>query len=102
MRAIQYQVKVPGYDDPMSYKLRRGLTYTLALMTLRTPLSKMPVQQLIDMARMRQHHFQQPAFRIIYGPLESAEGGGDEEAVVDLGDGKKAKVNISSLKKLHL
>jgi len=97
--AIQYQVKVPGYDDPMPINCVGEDIYS-SIDEVKDALKQNASSAIDDMARAATS-LSATSFQDMRS-LESAEGGGDEEAVVDLGDGKKAKINVSSLKKLHL
>ena len=96
---IQYQVKVPSYDDPMSVDSLGDDIYT-NIDDVKDALKQNAGSVIDSMAEsatsLAALHFKDK------NPPVHIEDTDAEKAVVDLGDGKKAKVDISSLKKLHL
>ena len=96
---IQYQVKVPGYDDPMPIDAL-GTDVYVNIEEVKDAL-KENTSLVIDTMAEAAVSLATNDFRNDYAPkhIEGVEE--DENLTVDLGDGKKARVNVSNLKKLH-
>ena len=99
---IQYQVKVPGYDDPVPIE-SIGTDIYVNVDDVKGALKQNAGEAIDRMAdaamSLATTHFRKGN---VTNHMEEAGGGGAERIMVDLGDGKKAKVDISNLKKLHL
>ena len=96
---IQYQVKVPGYDDAMSIE-SIGTDVYINIDEVKDVL-KQNADSAIDSMAKAATSLASSNFLDKYS-LNQTEVDEGESAVVDLGGGKKAKVDMSSLKKLHL
>ena len=96
---IQYQVRVPSYDDPMSLESLGDDVYS-NINDVKDVLKQNASSVVDSMAEAAMSlvavHFKN---KVSSSPIENIE---NEKATVDLGGGKKAKIDISSLKKLHL
>ena len=96
---IQYQVKVPGYDDPMPIDAL-GTDVYADIEEVKGAL-KENAGHAIDTMAEAAASLATSNFQNDYTPKYVEEVGEDESLTVDLGDGKKARVNVSNLKKLH-